>query len=163
MTTSRVFVDTNVFVYRHHFGREGGKGLVAASVLQDLWHRPDVVAVVSPQVVTEFLNVFSRKLRDETTLAESLQAAACIVEEHEFVSLDALTTRSALRASERYGLDYLDAQIWAAARISGCSAIITEDTHGDELEGVAYVNPFVEGFDIEGWVATASGGRGPAD
>jgi len=146
MTRTKYFVDTNVFVYQHHAGAYPEKPSVARAALTHL--RALRLAAISPQVVTEFLNVARRKLTDEVTGAEAHRIAELMVAEHDFISLDALTTSEALRISDRFGIDFLDAQIWAAASIGGCSTILTEDVHGDEIEGIAYLNPFAPGFDV---------------
>ncbi len=84
---------------------------------------------------------------------KALEAVQRLLVGYELIVLDALTTAEALRACDRYRLDYFDAQIWAAARMSGCDIILTEDTHGDEIEGVRYVNPFEPGFELESMLA----------
>lgn len=150
MTTSRVFIDTNMVVYQHHGGQHPERSRIAREVLGLLVARR--ATVTSPQVVAEFLSVARRKLGDEITPEESREAASYMLDEHGFTPLDDVTTREALRACDTYGLDFFDAQIWASARVSGCDVILTEDTHGDSIEGIAYVNPFAEGFDVDAFL-----------
>ena len=49
----------------------------------------------------------------------------------------------ALEYRERFRLSYWDSAILAAARISGCDTLLTEDLNpGQDYDGVRAVNPF---------------------
>jgi len=147
MRSCRVFVDTNVFGYAVSRGVDEHKERVsveATSALSDTGK-----AAISPQVIAEFLSVCRKSPLNWMSAAEAREMAAEFVSAFQVVPLDVATTREALRACDRYQLGYFDAQIWAAARMSGCDVILTEDTHGAEIEGVRYVDPFAEGFDVE--------------
>jgi len=57
----------------------------------------------------------------------------------------------AVRGVRTYRMAYGDAQIWASARLHQIPLIFTEDFNiGAVIEGVRFVNPFEEGFDLEG-------------
>jgi predicted nucleic acid-binding protein len=142
----KIFVDTNIFVYWVHDQQDAHKHLVARHCLESLISRK--AGWISPQVVGEFLRACARKLRAEITREEAHDAAGALLGTFQLVVLDGHTTAEALRTSCRHQLDYYDAQIWAAARMSGCDVILTEDTHGSEIEGVRYVNPFAPDFDV---------------
>lgn len=147
LTMNRVFLDTNVFGYWASDGDDHCKERIAVELIERLAISGG--AVISPQVITEFINI-SRKAHMRWMRPRAVRRAAEeFVTQFEMVSLDTATTREALRVYERYRLRYPDAQIWAAARVSGCDAILTEDTHGTEIEGVRYINPFERGFEIE--------------
>jgi predicted nucleic acid-binding protein len=146
MTAARAFVDSNVLIYTVSRGVDEPKRLKALEVLGELLD-PNA-GVVSPQVIGEFVSACSRPSFPWASDIEVLDQAEAWIEEFEVAPLDALTTAYAVRAASRYRMHYYDAQIWAAARASGCDVILTEDTHGDEIEGVRYVNPFVPGFDL---------------
>jgi predicted nucleic acid-binding protein len=155
MTTRRVFIDSNVLIYTVSRGVDEPKRLKALDVLLELLD-PNA-GVISPQVIGEFMSACSRASFPWASAAEVLGQAAGWIEEFEIAQLDAVTTTQALRVADRYQLHYYDAQIWAAARMSGCDIILTEDTHGDEIEGVRYVNPFEPGFDLEALLAGQAG------
>jgi predicted nucleic acid-binding protein len=54
-------------------------------------------------------------------------------------------TLKALTSELGHGLSFWDGLIWAAARIHRISIIYTEDfQHGRDVEGVRFVNPFVD-------------------
>ena len=59
----------------------------------------------------------------------------------------------AARGARDYNLAYLDAQIWASARLNQISFIFSEDFQdGQILEGVRFINPFAPGFKLDLWV-----------
>lgn len=147
--TSRVFIDTNVFIYLYEGTRETRRSAAADAVLARL---APGQASISAQVITEFMGAGVRRLAEQLTPSEVRTHAKLLAEEFVMTPLDRRTTVDALRVSECYSIDYLDAQIWAAAFHGGCSVILTEDTHGDGIEDVRYVDPFAEGFDLEEFV-----------
>jgi predicted nucleic acid-binding protein len=54
-----------------------------------------------------------------------------------------------VRGVRDYRMSYYDAQIWAAAKLSQASAVLSEDfTAGQVIEGIRFVNPFVAGFEV---------------
>jgi predicted nucleic acid-binding protein len=65
------------------------------------------------------------------------------------VPYDAIVVWEAMRAARRYGFHYYDAQIWAAARCSGIAVVLSEDfAVGSVIEGVRFLNPFADDFDV---------------
>jgi len=53
-----------------------------------------------------------------------------------------------------YQMAYWDAQIWALARLHRIPLIFTEDFNiGAVIEGVRFVNPLEENFDLDGWLS----------
>jgi predicted nucleic acid-binding protein len=50
-------------------------------------------------------------------------------------------------------LSYYDAHIWAAAHLNQVPVLFSEDFQdGQVLEGVRFINPFAECFDIEKFI-----------
>lgn len=142
----RVFLDSNVVIYAHEAGPDP-RCLAARRVMQKV--TAEASGWISAQVIAEFISTITRKPPVRLAPAEAVAAASRLAGSMTLVPLDEAVVREALRAVERYGLDYFDAQIWAVARVSGCRMILTEDTHGEEIEGVAYVNPFLPGLDVD--------------
>ena len=55
----------------------------------------------------------------------------------------------AIRGSQRLGLPYADALIWATARLNGVPTVLSEDFSDGALpEGVPFLNPFRPEFDV---------------
>ena len=51
--------------------------------------------------------------------------------------------RSAVSANEEHGLPFWDAMLWATARRSACSVLLTEDLQSNRtLGGTRFLNPF---------------------
>jgi predicted nucleic acid-binding protein len=58
----------------------------------------------------------------------------------------------AARGVRDHQLAYYDAQIWATARLHGVPIILSEDFQtGRTLEGVRFVNPFADDFQLNKW------------
>lgn len=148
---SSVFIDTNLLVYSLHAGDAPHKSARAVKVLTMLQERH--AGALSAQVIAEFVSVARRKLGDTLSPRDAVRAAELFVEQFTVVALDEIIVREALRASQRYGIDYFDAQVWAAAKMSGCHILLTEDSHGEVIEGVSYVNPFDADFVVEGFAS----------
>lgn len=137
------FVDTNVFLYAFDDPRSGkaDRALLCLDVLMRA-----SLGVVSAQVVGEFASVV-RDERVRLSWPEAESAVEGILGAFALVPLGLDVVREALRVVRTHGLDYWDAQIWAAARLGGCERILTEDAHGPRIDGVEYVDPFIAGFD----------------
>ena len=59
------------------------------------------------------------------------------------VAVDLPLVRSAVDASQRYGISYWDALIIAAAERAGCTRILSEDLNSGQIyNGVPVFNPF---------------------
>jgi predicted nucleic acid-binding protein len=127
------FADTNVVVYA--FAKDEAKISIAEGILEK---QP----TISVQVISEFLNVCRTKLgMDLPTrhkLAEEL-IAGCNV-----VSLDPRVVEKAMEIEAQTQISYWDALIVAAALLSGCDTLYTEDLeNGRTFEGqLTVVNPF---------------------
>ena len=131
------FLDTNVFVYEIDV-RDPGKQRKATSILLDARDSGDYV--ISAQVLNEFANVAMRKFgktREETlAFVELFRAIRTVPVVPEW-------TARAIRIMERYGLQFYDALLVAAAEATGCDEILTEDlADGQTYCGVKASNPF---------------------
>lgn len=134
----RSFVDTNVFVYSRDRS-EAKKARVAKKLIADLWEAKQLV--ISFQVISEFAAVMTGKLRANPELVYE--------DVKRFLSLDPLPLDSSvayegLRLYKQYQLSWCDSWIVAAAILSGCQTIYSEDLNeGASYHGVRVVNPFV--------------------
>jgi predicted nucleic acid-binding protein len=128
------FIDANVLAYAYD-ADSGAKGEGAREILAEIDG-----AVVSTQVVLELFAVLTRKLgltRDDA------DAAIEALMDLEVVTTDARLVREGLRISRDHDISHWDAMIIAAAVMSGCDVLLTEDLNdGQVIEGVRVVNPF---------------------
>ncbi|MBI4193479.1 MAG: PIN domain-containing protein [Betaproteobacteria bacterium] len=128
------FADTNVVVYA--FAKDDAKIAIAEGILEK---QP----TISVQVLSEFLNVCRIKLGMDVATRHKLAAeliAGCNV-----VSLDPRVVEKAMEIEAQAEISYWDALIVAAALLSGCDTLYTEDLeNGRTFEGqLTVVNPFV--------------------
>jgi predicted nucleic acid-binding protein len=132
------FVDTNVLLYSVSTDpHETEKAATAARVLE----APDLA--LSVQVLQEFLVQATRGGRSRSLSPD---------EAHGFIStwlrypVQETTTelmRRAIIASGRWQISYWDAAVVEAAKLLGCSELLTEDLNeGQDFAGVRVVNPF---------------------
>lgn len=127
------FADTNVVVYA--FAKDDAKIAIAEGILEK---QP----TISVQVLSEFLNVCRIKLGMDIPTRHKLAAeliAGCNV-----VSLDSRVVEKAMEIEAQAQISYWDALIVAAALLSGCDTLYTEDLeNGRTFEGqLTVVNPF---------------------
>ena len=111
----KAFIDTNVLIY--------WVGISArADVVEQLLVQQSVISV---QVLNEFANVLRRKrampLEDIQTLCTTL------VDTCEVLDLSLRTHQTALALMARYNLSVYDANIVAAAALSDCAILYSED------------------------------------
>ena len=128
------FADTNIVVYA--FAKDDAKIAIAEGILEK---QP----TISVQVISEFLNVCRVKLGMDIPTWHNLAReliAGCNV-----VALDARVVEQAMELEAEGQISYWDALIVAAALLSGCDTLYSEDLeHGRRFVGqLTVVDPFV--------------------
>lgn len=137
----RVFVDTNVLVYRYDTS-EPGKQRRCERWLKHLW--AEGTGRVSVQVLQELYVNLTRKLDSAMESSEAQQVVRSLFAWSP-IPVDPATIEGAWRLQESYSLSWWDALIVAAAQSGGCSVLLTEDlSHGQMLDDVRVVDPFRE-------------------
>lgn len=134
MPTAKCFADTNVALYAVDV--DAAKREKALALLA---RRP----FISTQVVNEYLNVLIAKRKLDR--AEANQLARALMASSEVVAVTAGITEQAMQIGERYRINHWDALIVAAALVTGCDTLYSEDLQdGQVFEGRLTVNnPFV--------------------
>ena len=137
----RSFVDTNILVYDQDAAFPA-KQARARELLTQLWK--DRTGRVSIQVCNEYFVTMTRKLKpglDNETAWNRVEDLAA----WEPVPLDYKTLTKARETQQRYGISWWDSLIVAAAFLSECALIYSEDlSHGQEYFGIRVINPFLE-------------------
>jgi predicted nucleic acid-binding protein len=138
--SDKYFLDSNIFVYcfdRVDKAKNRKANTLVEGALKD--HR----AVISSQVIQEFLNLATTKFSAPMSEEESRKymdrvlAPLCEV----FVTLDLL--KEALSIKTETGFSFYDSLILAAAMIANCSTVYSEDMNaGQKVRGVTIRNPF---------------------
>jgi predicted nucleic acid-binding protein len=132
MSATDVFFDSNVLIYLTD--EESGKAGRTEDLLAD-------GGVISVQVLNEFANVALRKVRlswPETrdfldTFRTTLMIVPLTIDMHD----------RGLDLAERYRLNVYDGMIVAAAQLSGCKTLYSEDMHdGLVIDRLTIRNPY---------------------
>lgn len=137
----RVFVDTNLWVYRLD-RREPEKARRIGEWLRDVAAEHEIV--VSTQALIELRSVLSRKLKpafdpDDTRLALAALAA------FEVIPADANLVLDAHELANSAQLSWFDALIVEAAIRSRCAILYSEDLgHGRRFDGLSVCNPLLD-------------------
>jgi predicted nucleic acid-binding protein len=131
---AKPFLDTNILIYAavtvEDTRRERASSLLAAG------------GIVSVQIMNEFVNVARGKLRrDWREVLGALDDLALLLDPPMAMTME--MHREAVQISRRYGFRIYDSLIVAAAKLSGCRLLYTEDLqHEQVVEGVTIRNPF---------------------
>lgn len=134
----RSLLDTNVLVYADA-ADEPGKQERAITLISTL--RREGEAVLSTQVLQEYVNVALRKLRLPAGL---VRERIGFYRRFEMVEASAALIDGALDLHILRGLSFYDALIVQAAIVSGCEQVLSEDMqHGAVFGGVRIQNPFL--------------------
>ncbi len=133
-----VFIDTNVLIYLRDQDSPTKAGQ-AATWLRTLGERNE--AVISPQVINEFVAVSLRRFRTIPLQEIHHRAHALIPLCH--ASLEVSTAILAMRVQTDYGTSWWDALIVSSALAAGCRYVLSEDMQaGMRFGDMVVINPF---------------------
>ena len=132
-----IFLDANVFVYLID-DRDLSKQRRAHDIIADAMGRPSYV--ISVQVLNEFANVAVKKLGFPI---DEVRQYVGYFQGIRTVGQEVSWTDRALVIKERYGTQFYDSLLLAAAEANGCDEFWTEDLNDGQMYGrVMAVNPF---------------------
>ena len=138
--TALYFADTNLLIYARDPRRDPVKHQRARQWLEQLWR--DRSGRLSTQVLNEYYTVVTQKLTPALS-PEEAQTEIRTFFAWRPRALDTATIEQAWQVQGRYRFNWWDTLIVAAAQLSGCGQLLTEDLQaGQNLEGVVVVNPF---------------------
>jgi predicted nucleic acid-binding protein len=137
-----VFVDTNVLLYAFD-ERDPIKRDRSQSWLTACWRGH------FGRISTQVLNEFYANARRRFANAISAGDARSEVRRYQLWKpwqIDQATIETAWAVESRFGLDYWDSLMVAAAQHQGCAILLTEDLQHEQLiDSVRIVNPFTVG------------------
>jgi predicted nucleic acid-binding protein len=134
----RSLLDTNVLIYADA-ADEPAKQRQAVSLISELRRTGD--AVLSTQVLQEYVNVALRKLRLPPAL---IRERLAFYRRFDLVVTSPELIAAALDLHVLRGISFYDALVVQAAVAGGCQRVLSEDLqHGATLGGVRIVNPFL--------------------
>ena len=138
----RSFIDTNVLVYSYDSNdpeKQSRAQQVLASGIEN------ETAVISTQVLGEFFNAVTRRIPNPLSVEEAEEVISLFTI-LPVIGIDVSMVRRAISTHRRYGIDYWDSLIIAAAERAGCTHVLSEDLNsGQPYHGVTVMNPFGNG------------------
>jgi len=145
-----VLLDTNVLVYA--FDRaEPAKRARAIKIIFDL--QTNAVGCLSVQCLSEFFSAVTRGAAPKLPMDEALQYVQDYLLAFPTHMLTPSIVLLAARAARDHSLSFYDAQIWACAFANEVPVVFSEDFQdGHVIEGIRFVNPFIENFELEKWI-----------
>lgn len=145
-----VLVDTNLLYYAHD-ASDPAKQDRAIQTLDDLYHAG--AGRLSVQCLAEFYVSTTRGSEPMLSHQEAAQQVDRLYRSWAILPLTSLIVLEAVRGAGDHQLNYWDAQVWATGRLNQVPIVFTEDFQADRvLEGVRFVNPFAEEFEIGRWL-----------
>ena len=136
--SAKIFIDTNILVYAYD-ARDARKHERAKRILSEVW-KEQLDAAISIQVLQEFFSILSRRSGDSRYYREVVESFLYWTVIENTCGLMQL----ALDIHQRYGTSFYDANIVAAAQLSGAKELWTEDFNtGQDYGGVVAVNPLI--------------------
>ena len=137
--TEKYFIDSNVLVYAYNRA-EPRKRTVATELIASLLENRN--AAVSVQVLGEFFRVVTRRIATPLSV-EQATAVIDVIGSLQVLDIDMAMVRRAIATHSRYGVNYWDSLIIAAAERANCTGILSEDFNsGQSYHGILAVNPF---------------------
>jgi len=134
---AKVFLDTNILVYTID-KKDRDKQDQSRSLIKRI--SSDHVPVISTQVLQEFYNAITSKLKVDQIVAKNVLHS---YRNMEIVSADLVLIEQAVDISVLFQLSFWDSLIVAAAEQANCSILVTEDLNdGQKIRGIEIVNPF---------------------
>jgi predicted nucleic acid-binding protein len=131
----RIFLDTNILLY-HYSATEPEKKLKVFSIAGNL------NVHISLQVINEFVNVLIKKFK---VPVKSIELSLAELYNNYVVYENSVETiNEALSICKKYNYSNYDAQIIAAALLSNCKILYTEDLQHQQIieNSLQIINPF---------------------
>lgn len=145
-----MLIDTNVLIYLFDT-QNPAKQKKAQLVLNALGSMQ--TGRLSVQCLVEFFSVATRRLTPPLSPMDAFTQIELFQKIWPVFNLTPLVVLEAARGVQEHQLAYYDAQIWAIARLHQTPLILSEDFRtGQTLEGVTFVNPFADDFQLSDWL-----------
>ena len=136
--SARSFFDTNVLVYADDKAAPAKQRRALDLVAG---HRRAGTGVVSLQVLQEYFVTVTRKLQVDARIA---RRKVELLAEFDVAAPELADILAAIDLHRLHAFSFWDALVLRSAKQAGCSVLLTEDfQHGQELEGLRIVNPFL--------------------
>jgi predicted nucleic acid-binding protein len=136
--TAKIMLDTNLWVYLYAQNAPKKQTKVKTLVAE---HFESIV--LSTQILGELYHVLTRKKLAETAVAKEIILE--MVTTFPVLEIDTGKVIMALEIHGKYGYSYWDSLIIAAASLSDCAVIFSEDMHHEQVieNKVQIINPLL--------------------
>jgi predicted nucleic acid-binding protein len=139
--SGKYFLDTNILAYCFDLTVPEKRTRANQLVREGLERR---AAVISYQIVQEFINLSLRRFEPRMQLDDIRQYAALVLRPLLAVNSSLPLCYRALDVAERYRFAWYDSLVVAAALHAGCEVLYSEDLqHRQRIETLQIVNPFL--------------------
>jgi predicted nucleic acid-binding protein len=138
----KVFLDTNIFIYSIDAtpGRNRKRNAAREIVRERIRNESGVISI---QVLQEFYQIATQKIQVPLSTEEALEYLRYI-SILQTVHPDFDMVVSGIHLHKKYKLSFWDALILQAAKIAGCSEVLSEDLQdGFRLNNLRVRNPFL--------------------
>jgi len=144
-----ILIDTNLLIYLYD-QNSPAKQKQSRYVLDHLQGRG--AGRLSVQSLSEFASIAVKKLFPAITAADVVDQIEILSHIWPVLYVTPMMVADAARAVRDHQLSFYDAQIWSCARFNQIPIVFSEDFQdGQSLDGVRFVNPFTESFELEKW------------
>jgi predicted nucleic acid-binding protein len=145
-----ILIDTNILVYSFDLAEPQKKAIARDLLAQLQLYQQGHLSI---QCVAEFFNVVSRGILPKMTKEDASAQVEFFLHSFPVYPLTSAIVREAVRGVREHQLSYFDAQLWACAKLNQVPCIFSEDFQdGQTLEGIRFVNPFAQTFQLEKWL-----------
>jgi len=145
-----ILIDTNILVYSFDLAEPQKKAIARELLAQLQLYQQGHLSI---QCVAEFFNVVSRGILPKMTAEDASVQVEFFLHSFPVYPLTSAIVREAVRGVREHQLSYFDAQLWACAKLNQVPFIFSEDFQdGQTLEGIRFVNPFAQTFQLEKWL-----------
>jgi predicted nucleic acid-binding protein len=146
-----ILIDTNLLVYVFD-RRDPSRQEIALHVVRSLVKTG--LGRLSAQCLSEFFSATTRRKNPILTYSDAMSQTEKLARAFVIFPVTQQVVIEALRGVKQYQFEFWDAQIWATARLNQTPILFNEDFNsGSTIEGVRFVNPFAENFQIQEWLA----------
>jgi len=145
-----ILIDTNILVYSFDLAEPQKKAIARDLLTQLQLYQQGHLSI---QCVAEFFNVVSRGILPKMTKEDASAQVEFFLHSFPVYPLTSAIVREAVRGVREHQLSYFDAQLWACAKLNQVPFVFSEDFQdGQTLEGIRFVNPFAQTFQLEKWL-----------
>jgi len=145
-----ILIDTNILVYSFDLAEPQKKAIARDLLAQLQLYQQGHLSI---QCVAEFFNVVSRGILPKMTKEDASAQVEFFLHSFPVYPLTSAIVREAVRGVREHQLSYFDAQLWACAKLNQVPFVFSEDFQdGQTLEGIRFVNPFAQTFQLEKWL-----------